>query len=90
MNKNELIESMAVLAGSTKTDMSKALEGLIASITKTLKKGEDVRLIGFGTFSITRRAATTARNPRTGATIKIPAKNQARFKAGKSLQDTLN
>lgn len=90
MNKNELIESMAVLAGSTKTDMSKALEGLIASITKTLKKGEDVRLIGFGTFSITRRAATTARNPRTGATIKVPAKNQAKFKAGKSLQDTLN
>lgn len=90
MNKNELIDSMAVESGITKTDSAKALDALITSILKALKKGEEVRLIGFGTFSVIKRAAMTARNPRTGAIIKVPSKKQAKFKAGKSLQDSLN
>ena len=74
MNKNELVTSMAKEAGFTKAAAEKALEALMASVTKALKKGDDVRLVGFGTFSVTKRAATTGRNPRTGAAIKIKAR----------------
>ena len=90
MNKNELISSIANSTGLTKTDSAKALDALVSSITNALKKGDEVRLVGFGTFAVSKRAATTGRNPRTGAAIKIPARKQAKFKAGKALQDSVN
>ena len=90
MNKNELISSIASSTGLTKTDSAKALDAFLNSVTTSLKKGNDVRLVGFGTFSVAKRAATTGRNPRTGATIKIPARKQAKFKAGKALQTSVN
>ncbi len=90
MNKNELIDSMAAEAGMTKADTTKALDAFIASVTTALKKGDEIRLVGFGTFSVSKCAASTARNPRTGETIKVAAKKVARFKVGKTLQDSLN
>ena len=90
MNKNELISSVANETGLTKTDSAKAVDAFVAAVTKALKKGEEVRLVGFGTFSVAKRAATTGRNPRTGAEIKISARNQAKFKAGKALQEAVN
>lgn len=90
MNKNELISSMASATGLTKTDSAKALDAFITSVTKSLKSGKEVRLVGFGTFGVSKRAATTGRNPRTGAAIKIPARKVAKFKPGKSLQETVN
>nr|QIM10671.1 transcriptional regulator [uncultured Alphaproteobacteria bacterium] len=90
MNKNELISSIASATGLTKTDSAKALDAFITSVTKSLKAGKEVRLVGFGTFGISERAATTGRNPRTGATIKIPARKVAKFKPGKALQETVN
>jgi DNA-binding protein HU-beta len=85
MNKAELIAQLAEDAGITKTQANATLDSFIATVTKTLKKGDKVTLVGFGTFSVTKRAARTGRNPQTGATIKIKAKKVARFKAGKEL-----
>lgn len=90
MNKNELISNMANASGMTKTDSAKALDAFINSVTKSLKSGKEVRLVGFGTFGVSKRAATTGRNPRTGAAIRIPARKVAKFKPGKSLQETVN
>ncbi len=90
MNKNELISCMASSTGMTKTDSAKALDAFINSVTKSLKSGKEVRLVGFGTFGVSKRAATTGRNPRTGAAIKIPARKVAKFKPGKSLMETVN
>lgn len=90
MNKNELISSVASETGLTKTDAAKAVDAFVSSVTSALKKGDEVRLIGFGTFSVAKRAATTGRNPRTGAEIKIAARTQAKFKAGKALQEAVN
>lgn len=90
MNKNELIDSIAAEAGLTKANTAEFIDALTASITKALSKGDEVRLVGFGTFSVSKRAATTGRNPRTGETIKIAARKQAKFKAGKTLQDAVN
>ena len=90
MNKNELISSVASETGLTKTDSAKAVDAFVASVVKALKKGDEVRLVGFGTFSVAKRAATTGRNPRTGAEIKIAARKQAKFKAGKALQEAVN
>lgn len=90
VNKNELIASIASATGLTKTDSAKAVDAFVASVTNALKKGDEVRLVGFGTFSVAKRAATTGRNPRTGAEIKIAARKQAKFKAGKALQDSVN
>ena len=90
MNKNELLSSIASEAGLTKADAGKALDAFISSITTALKGGNEVRLVGFGTFAVAKRAATTGRNPRTGETIKIKARKQAKFKAGKTLQDAVN
>ena len=90
MNKNELIASMASEAGLTKADAGKALDAFISSITQALKAGDEVRLVGFGTFAVSKRAATTGRNRRTGETIKIKARKQPKFKAGKTLQDAVN
>ncbi len=90
MNKNELISSISNASGLTKTDSAKALDAFINSVTKSLKSGKEVRLVGFGTFGVSKRSATTGRNPRTGAAIKIPARKVAKFKPGKSLQATVN
>ena len=90
VNKNELIASIASEAGLTKADAGKALDAFISSITQALKAGDEVRLVGFGTFAVSKRAATTGRNPRTGETIKIAARKQPKFKAGKTLQDAVN
>lgn len=85
MNKSELISAMAAEAGLSKADSKKALDAFIASVTKALKNGDKVALVGFGTFSISERAARTGINPATKAQIKIPAKKVAKFKAGSEL-----
>lgn len=85
MNKGELIDAMAKEAGLTKADAGSALNAFVTSVSKSLKKGDAVQLIGFGTFSISKRAARTGRNPQTGKELKIAAKKVAKFKAGKAL-----
>jgi DNA-binding protein HU-beta len=85
MNKAELIAQIAEDASITKTQANAALDSFVDTVTKTLKKGDKVTLVGFGTFSVSKRAARTGRNPQTGAAIKIKAKKVARFKAGKEL-----
>jgi len=90
LNKNDLVATVAGATGISKADAAKAVDGVFNAITSALKKGEEVRLVGFGTFSVAKRAATTGRNPRTGATIKIPASKQPKFKAGKGLKDAVN
>jgi len=85
MNKAELIDKISGDAGITKTQANAALDSFVEAVTKTLKKGDKVTLVGFGTFSVTKRAARNGRNPQTGAVIKIKAKKVARFKAGKEL-----
>ncbi len=90
MNKNELVTAVAQAAGTTKDTAQKSVDAVISSITTSLKKGNDVRLVGFGTFTRTHRAAKQGRNPQTGATIQIPAAYQAKFKAGKALKDAVN
>jgi len=89
MNKSELTESMADEAGLTKADAGRALDALIGSVSKALKKGDTVNLIGFGTFSVKKRAARTGRNPATGETIKIKASKTPSFKAGKAFKDAI-
>jgi DNA-binding protein HU-beta len=90
MNKAELIDAMAGDANLSKADAKRALESLTSNVTKALKKGDKVALIGFGTFSISARAARTGRNPQTGATIQIKAKKVAKFKAGAALSTAVN
>ena len=90
MNKNELIASVAEDAGLAKGDAGKAVDAVFDAITNSLKSGGDVRLVGFGTFSVTKRAASVGRNPRTGEKIQIKASNQPKFKAGKGLKDSVN
>jgi DNA-binding protein HU-beta len=90
MNKQDLIAAVADAAGLTKADSSKAVEGVFDSITAALKKGDEVRLVGFGTFSVSKRKASTGRNPRTGAPMEIKASSQPKFKAGKGLKDSVN
>ena len=85
MNKAELIATIADEAGITKTQANTALDAFVDSVTKTLKKGDKVTLVGFGTFSVSKRAARNGRNPQTGEVIKIKARKVARFKAGKEL-----
>lgn len=89
MNKSELIAKMADDAGITKTQANAALDAFTTAVTKTLKSGGKVTLVGFGTFSVSKRAARTGRNPQTGAEIKIKAKKVARFKAGKELSSKI-
>lgn len=89
MNKAELVAKMAEDAGLAKTQANAALDSLVDAVTKTLKKGDKVTLVGFGTFSVSKRAARTGRNPQTGAAIKIKAKKVAKFKAGKELSGKL-
>ena len=90
MNKNDLIAMVADLAGLSKADATKATDAVLDSITAALKKGDEVRLVGFGTFHVALRAATEGRNPRTGEAIQIPASKQPKFKAGKALKDAVN
>ncbi len=90
MNKAELIDAIADNADLSKAAAARALDSAIESITKALKKGDTVTLVGFGTFSVRKRAARTGRNPRTGETIKIKASKVPGFKAGKALKDAIN
>jgi len=90
MNKQDLISAVAESSGLTKNDATKAVEGVFDAITGALKKGDEVRLVGFGTFSVTQRKASTGRNPRTGETMTIKASAQPKFKAGKGLKDSVN
>lgn len=90
MNKNDLVEAVAEKTDLSKADAAKAVDAVFDSITKSLKKGEEVRLVGFGTFNVAKRAASEGRNPRTGAKIKIPASKQPKFRAGKGLKDAVN
>ncbi|MDR0792241.1 MAG: HU family DNA-binding protein [Chitinophagaceae bacterium] len=85
MNKAELVAKMAETAGITKTQANAALDSFTTTVQKVLKSGDKLTLVGFGTFSVSKRAARTGRNPQTGAAIKIKAKKVARFKAGKEL-----
>lgn len=90
MNKQELIDAIAADTGMSKADSTTALEATLACIKKAMKKGDDVKIVGFGTFTVSERAATTGRNPRTGEEIKIPASKAPKFKAGKELKDAVN
>jgi DNA-binding protein HU-beta len=90
MNKQDLIAAVAEASGLTKADASKAVEGVFDAITGALKKGDEVRLVGFGTFAVSKRKASTGRNPRTGAPMQIKASSQPKFKAGKGLKDAVN
>jgi len=90
MNKQDLISSVADQSGLTKADAGKAVEAVFDAITAALKKGDEVRLVGFGTFSVSKRKASTGRNPRTGETMAIKASSQPKFKAGKGLKDAVN
>ena len=85
MNKAELISAIATDAGVSKSVASKVLDSVINNVTESLKKGKKVTLVGFGTFSVTKRKARTGRNPQTGKKIKIPAKKVAKFRAGAKL-----
>ena len=90
MNKGDLIENVADEAGLSKADASRAVDAIIGAITGALKGGNQVSLVGFGTFSVKKRAARQGRNPRTGETIQIKASNVPGFKAGKALKDAVN
>ena len=90
MNKRDLIATVANSTGLSKTDAAIAVNGITSSITSALQSGNDVRLVGFGTFRVGHRKATTGRNPRTGEPIQIAAKNVAKFKSGKVLKAAVN
>ncbi len=90
MNKQDLISSVADSSGLSKGDAGRAVEAVFDSISSELKSGGEVRLVGFGTFSTTKRKASTGRNPRTGETMQIKASTQPKFKAGKGLKDSVN
>ena len=90
MNKTDLINGMAENAGITKAAAKKALDSLLIDVEGALQKGKRVSLVGFGSWSVTRRAARDGRNPQTGATIKIAAKNVVKFKAGSDLSSSVN
>lgn len=90
MKKVELIEAVAAKAGLTKADAGRAVDGVIETITEALVKGDRVPLVGFGTFAISKRAARTGRNPQTGETVKIAARNAVTFKAGSALKEAVN
>lgn len=90
MNKNDLIGAVADTSGLSKSQAASAVESVFDSISTALKKGDEVRLVGFGTFSVAKRKASTGRNPRTGEPMSIKASNQPKFKAGKGLKDSVN
>ena len=90
MNKSELIERVAKDTNLSKADVERTLNQIVDTVKRSIKKGDDVKLVGFGTFSKTRRQARTGRNPQTGAEIKIPACNVPKFKPGKEFKDLIN
>jgi len=90
MNKAELVDAVAGAANLSKADAGRAVDAVVESVTKALKRGEQVSVVGFGTFSVKHRAARSGRNPRTGETIAIAASNVPGFKAGKGLKDAVN
>ncbi len=90
MNKNDLINKVSDDTNLSKADSTKAVDAIFDTITSELKSGGDVRLIGFGTFLVSKRKATTGRNPRTGAEIDIPEANVPKFRAGKALKESVN
>ena len=89
MNKNDLITKTSEVANLSKADAGRAIDAVFGTIAEALKNKEDVRLVGFGTFSVTERKATEGRNPRTGEVIKIEAKSVPKFKPGKDLKDAV-
>lgn len=89
MNKSDLVAKISSLSELTKSDASKAVDGIFDAITHALKKNGEIRFVGFGTFSVVTRAASEGRNPRTGEKIKIPASKLPKFKAGKSLKEAV-
>lgn len=90
MSKAELVEFMAEKTGLTKADSARALDAFMEGVTKGLKKDKKVTLVGFGTFASKKRDARTARNPQTGAPVKIPARNAVSFKVGSKLKEAVN
>ncbi len=90
MKKVELVEAVVNATGLTKADATRAIDATFASITEALVKGDKVPLVGFGTFSVSKRAAREGRNPRTGETVTIAARNAVSFKAGSALKDAVN
>ncbi|MDB5661904.1 MAG: histone family protein DNA-binding protein [Sphingomonas bacterium] len=90
MNKQELIAAVAGVTGLSRSDASGAVESVFGIIGDTLKKGDEVRLVGFGTFTVSKRKASTGRNPRTGEPMKIAASSNPKFKPGKGLKDAVN
>lgn len=90
MNKSELIDAVANAADMTKADATKAIDAFVSVVGETLKEGDQITLVGFGTFLVRRREARSGRNPRTGDTIQIAASNVPSFKAGKALKDAVN
>ncbi|HPI62348.1 MAG: HU family DNA-binding protein [Rhodospirillaceae bacterium] len=90
MNKNDLINVVAEKTELSKAKAGQTIDAVFAAVEAALTKGDDVRLVGFGTFSVIKRKAVDGRNPRTGAAIKIPASKQAKFRPGKGLKDSVN
>jgi len=90
VNKNDLVAAVAELSGLAKADANKSVDAVLEAVTNALASGDDVRLVGFGTFSVAERKASEGRNPRTGETIQIAASKQPKFKAGKALKDSVN
>ncbi len=90
MNKNDLVSAVTSTSGTSKANAAKAVDAVCDVITDALSRGEDVRLTGFGSFSVASRSARVGRNPRTGEPIDIPASRQPKFKAGKQLKDAVN
>ena len=90
MNKAEFIEAVAGASDLSRADAGRAVDAVIATISRALKKGDSVTLVGFGTFQVRKRAARQGRNPKTGETIKIKASKNPAFKAGKALKDAVN
>ena len=90
MSKQQLVEKMAEKAGLTKADAARALDAMLAIVEDALKAGDKVTLVGFGTFATSKREAREGRNPKTGETVKIAARNAVTFKAGSKLKDAVN
>ncbi|MTJ79770.1 MAG: HU family DNA-binding protein [Telmatospirillum sp.] len=90
MNKGDLVSTVTELSGLTKADADKAVDAVFAAITTALKSGDDVRLVGFGSFSVTSRPSREGKNPRTGEKITIPASKAPKFSVGKALKDAVN
>lgn len=90
MNKSEVIDNIAQLTSQSKADSERALEAFVKTVSDSLARGDEVKLIGFGTFAVSERSARVGRNPQTGAEIQIPARKAATFRPGKELKSAIN